>query len=167
MSAYESREPGREIYFEYNTCINVGGGFSMQGETPLRQSEIYAEPMGHLVFIWRIAKGTQPGHVHIRHNIFYEAHCGAAIYSCIDPVDERTFVIDHSCYWQTTGSCLAKLNHRSYRPEEFADYQRETGQDAHSVVADPQFGDAARGDYRLNADSPVPGTGIQARFFSA
>ena len=68
MSAYECREPSREVYFEFNTSLNAGGGFSMQGETPPRQSEIYPQPMGHHVFIWLIEPNTQPGQVYIVNN---------------------------------------------------------------------------------------------------
>lgn len=165
MSAYESREPGKEIYFEHNTCIRAGGGFSMQGEAPPRQSEIYPQPMGHHVFIWRIDKGTQPGHVYIRNNIFFEAEFGAAIYSCIDPLDERTFVIDQNCYWQTSGSLLMKLNNRVYLPSEFVRYQQDTGHDARSIVADPLFVDTV--NYQLHVNSPARGMGVRQTTRSA
>ncbi len=161
MSAYESREPAQEVYFEYNTCINAGGGFSMQGEAPPRQSEIYPQPMGHHVFIWRIEPNTQPGHVYIRYNIFFEAPYGGAIYSVIDPVDERKFVLDNNVYWQTTGSLLNYMGGHSYLPAEFARYQAECQQDPHSQVAEPQFRDAKQGDYRLVTSSPLTGIGMQ------
>lgn len=61
FSAYECREPSQEIYFEYNVSVNAGGGFSPQGEAPPRQSEIYPQPVGHHVFIWKINPHTQPG----------------------------------------------------------------------------------------------------------
>ena len=161
MAAYEAREPAADVYFEYNTCIKSGGGFSMQGETPPRQSEIHPQPMGHHVFIWHIDPGTQPGNVYIRHNIFSEAPYGAAIYSIIDPADERKFVIDHNCYWQTTGTLLIHMAGRSYSPSDFVRYQADCHQDARSLLADPCFIDGQRDDYRLRDDSPCLTMGMQ------
>ena len=95
LSAYESREPGREVYFEYNTCINGGGGFSMQGESPPRKSNPYLQPVGYHVMIWLIDSNTQVGPVYIRHNIFYKSY-GAAISAVIDTTDMRKFVLDQN-----------------------------------------------------------------------
>ena len=134
MSAYECREPSREVYFEHNVCLRSGLGFSPQGEAPPRQSEIWPQPMGHHVFIWRIEPGTQPGAVYIRHNVFEEAPYGSAIYSIIAPEDESRFVLDHNRYRQTTGTNLVHWGGCDYRPEAFDRYQRETGQDRSSVV---------------------------------
>ena len=71
LAAYECREPSREVYFEHNTCINGGGGFSMQGETPPRRSDPYPQPVGYHVLVWMIDADTQPGRVYIRHNVFF------------------------------------------------------------------------------------------------
>ena len=157
MAAYECREPSREVYFEHNTCIRSGGGFSMQGEVPPRQSEIYPQPMGHHVFIWKIEPNTQAGHVYIRHNVFCEAPYGAAIYSIIDPADEGKLVLDDNCYWQAAGEMLMHMGGRSYATSEFSRYQAECGQDGHSLVAEPRFRDEAHGDYRLCEGSPPLG----------
>ena len=162
MAAYECRGPAAcEVYFENNTCIHAGGGFSMQGETPPRQSEIYPQPMGHHVFIWLIEPGTQKGNVYIRHNIFYESPYGAAIYSIIDPLDERKLVIDNNCYWQTTGSLLIRMNHKLYKSSRFSRYQAESGQDQHSILANPLFVNESVLDYRLQKDSLCPDTGMK------
>lgn len=162
MAAYECREPSQEVYFEHNTCINAGGGFSMQGEPPPRRSEIYPQPMGHHVFVWKIDPNTQPGNVYIRHNVFHEAPYGAAIYAIVDSADERKFILDHNDYWQTTGELLIHLSgRRSYPPMEFARYQAECGQDGHSLMAQPLFVDAAGGDYRQRPDSPCLDMGLR------
>lgn len=134
MAAYESREPSRDIFFEHNTCINAGGGFSMQGEAPPRQSEIFPQPMGHHVFLWRIEPGTQPGNITISHNTFDGAPYGSAIYSIIDPRDEISLILDHNHYRQGAGEALIHMGERDYTTAEFADYQRDCSQDAHSTV---------------------------------
>jgi hypothetical protein len=143
MAAYECRGPAAsEVYFENNTCINAGGEFAMQGEPPPRQSEIYPQPMGHHVFIWLIGKDTQKGKVYIRNNIFNEAPNGAAIYSIIDPGDEKQFVIENNCYRQKKGSILMRMNNKLYGPEEFEAYKAETGHDAQSIMEDLLLVDA-------------------------
>ena len=134
LASYECREPSRDIYFENNRCLYAGGGFSMQGEAPPRQSELYPRPVGHHVFIWRIEPNTQAGPVYIRHNEFLEAPYGAAIYSVVDPADERWFHFDHNRYTQTTGELLARLGGRDYRPDAFDRYREDSGQDAHSTL---------------------------------
>ncbi|MBN1346955.1 MAG: right-handed parallel beta-helix repeat-containing protein [Phycisphaerae bacterium] len=186
LAAYECREPSREVYFEYNTCIDGGGGFSMQGEVPPRRSDPYPQPVGYHVFIWMIDAGTQPGNVYVRHNIFRESH-GAAISAIIAPGDERQFVIDHNAYWQTTDNLLIQFVrltegktwaealasmtargqlpiHRSgrlYRPSQFSHYQAACGQDKHSLVSRALFVDEAGGDYRQREGSPCPDMGMR------
>ena len=52
MEQISKRSPGpflpafHHSNFEHNTCINAGGGFSMQGESPPRQSDPYPQPGG-------------------------------------------------------------------------------------------------------------------------
>jgi hypothetical protein len=162
IGPYECRGPAaREIYFENNTCIHAGGELSMQNEPSPRQSEIHPQPMGHHVFIWRIDLPDKMGPIYIRNNIFYEAPHGAAVYSIIDPKDEKHLVLDNNCYWQTTGNILCRLNGKEYRPDDWARYQKECNQDAHSLLADPKFVNSAAGDYRLQKSSPCPNAGRQ------
>ena len=178
LSAYESREPGREVYFEYNTCINSGGGFSMQGESPPRKSNPYPQPVGYHVMIWLIEPNTQAGPIYIRHNIFYKSY-GAAISAVIDSADMRKFVIDQNSYYQPAKNKVFQFCHlakekswseaidsmvstgkmpihedRYYTSKEFPLYQKERGQDKNSRIAKPRFVNENSGDYRQRKDSP-------------
>lgn len=140
MASYECRGPAaHDVYFEQNICVNAGGDLSMQGEPPPRQSEIFPQPMGHHIFIWRIDKGTQTGKVYIRRNIFFEAPHGMAIYSVLEPEDERNFIIDSNCYHQCQGKLIIRWNGRLYDAEQFNIYQAETNNDKTSVMTDPMF----------------------------
>jgi hypothetical protein len=135
MAAYECRGPSaREVYFEGNTCIDAGGGFAMQGEPLPRNSEIYPQPMGHHVFIWRMENvdGKCGIPVYIRNNIFQRAMYGAAIYSIIDLELEKQFVIDNNRYQQEEGSLLMKMNGQLYLTSQFGRYQQESGHDRNS-----------------------------------
>ncbi len=162
MAAYECREPSEEVYFEYNTCIDSGGGFSPQGQPPPRQSEIYPQPMGHHIFIWRIDPGTQPGTVYIRHNLFAAAPFGAMIYSIIDPADEAHFIIDHNAYRRGGGELFMRVGGKNYSPAEFALYQREQQKDQHSLLTDLAFLDAPRGNFSLPKTSSCQAMGVRA-----
>ena len=141
MAAYECRDRiGRDIRFDDNTCIGAGEGFAMQNETPPRRSEIWPQPMGHHVFIWRIDNPTEGGRISMQHNVFCRSPYGAAIYSIIDPEAERQFVIDHNRYYKESDDLLIRMRGKNYALSEFAAYQAETGQDIHSRVEEPGDG---------------------------
>ena len=184
LAAYECREPSREVYFEHNTCVNTGGGFSMQGENPPRRADPYPQPVGYHVWVWMIDPQTQPGPVYIRHNLFCGSF-GAAVCLIVDPADAPKFILDHNAYWQTAGKPLVHVGRgvtnwaetlrgfqaggeplvdwsgHTYAPPEFSRYQAECGQDGHSLVAKPLFLDEARGDYRQRNNSPCRAMGMQ------
>jgi predicted outer membrane repeat protein len=187
LAAYECREPAREVYFENNTCIYSGGGFHMQGESPPRITAIYLRTegdellemvswptpeevklkkltpidVGHHVFVWMIDRGTQPGHVYIRNNIFYETPYGGSFYAIIFQQDLRKFILENNCYWQTTGELLIYMSGQKYSPKEFHHYQDEWGQDLESQIKRPLFVDEANGDYRQLPDSPCHNQGMK------
>ena len=135
MAAYECRGPAaKDVYFENNTCINAGGGFSMQGGGSATAGRIYPEPMGHHVFTWRIDEQLQKGYIYIRNNDFFEAPLGAALYFIIDPEIKEKFVIDNNRYHQTTGTILACIDDKQYMTGDFDLFQKETGYDKHSKI---------------------------------
>ena len=156
MAAYECRGPAaKEVYFENNVCINVGGGFSMQGEEPPRKSEIYPQPMGHHVFIWRMEDKLQEGNIYIRNNIFYEAPYGAAIYSIVSKDIEDKFIIDSNHYFQKSGDLLNRVNDKLYYKNEFDTYIKETNFDKNSTFGEikllsERYDDISKGICDLN-----------------
>ena len=109
LAAYECREPSRDVVFERNTCIDGGGGFSMQGEIPPRRLDPYPQPVGYHVFIWMIDAGTQPGRVFIRDNVFCESY-GAAISAILDPADEHQFMVTANDARQSAGVLRTQLS---------------------------------------------------------
>lgn len=87
MAAFEIRDKiGKNVVFELNVCEGAGRGFSMQGEKPPRMSEIYPEPMGHHIFVWR-AKATEGGQIDVRRNIFRGRPTGENVYIRADSAD--------------------------------------------------------------------------------
>lgn len=135
MAAYEARDMvGYNIHFDNNICIGAGEGFALQNETPPRRSEIWPQPMGHHLFLWRIPQATEGGSISVKGNVFYRAPLGAAIYSIISPEAEAQFEIDSNFYYQTPDELLIHMNGKSYSNTDFDAYRAETGKDMHSML---------------------------------
>ena len=114
MAALELRDiVATGFFFLDNECKNAGCGFAMLGESLPRRSEIWPQPMGHHVFLWRMEKSTENGRVEIRNNIFGMAPVGAAIYSIIAPEAEAQFVIDGNFY-TPNDSLLVRFGGKCY-----------------------------------------------------
>ncbi len=61
--------------------------------------------------------------------------------------------LDHNCWFQPEGTMI-RLKGKSYTQAQFAAYQRATGQETHSLAADPQWADASKLDFHLRPGSP-------------
>ncbi len=127
MAAFEYRDklPIRSR-FENNVCLNAGCGFAMLGETKPRSSEIWPQPMGHHIFLWRIPKATDGGDLTICGNRFGPAPEGAAIYSIISPEAEAQITLRNNQYTPTS-ALLIHFGGKSYT--SLAQYQAQTGAD--------------------------------------
>lgn len=134
MAAYECRDrlPIDALFFE-NLCENAGCGFSSLGETIPRNSEIYPEPMGHHIFIWRINRATEGGELRIFRNVFGNAPHGAATYSTISPEAEMQIYMNKNLYRMEKMQFYCRMGGRNY--DNFVNYQKNTGKDADSVNA--------------------------------
>lgn len=110
MAAYEVRDimPCHTV-FSKNICRDAGVGFAMQGETLPRRSEIWPQPMGHHLFIWRIEHATPNGEIRVEENQFEAAPNGSTLYSIVSPAAEEQFrfsgnrvtpVTAQSFYWK-------------------------------------------------------------------
>ena len=131
MAAFEYRDKlPVNSFFTQNRCMNAGCGFAMLGEVLPRKSEIWPQPMGHHIFLWRIDQATDGGYLEITDNDFGPAPVGAAIYSIISPEAERQIRLDNNRY--TAHSVLLNrfggVNYSS-----LASYSFATGQDRNST----------------------------------
>jgi hypothetical protein len=71
------------------------------------------------------------------------------------------FLLDHNLYWNASGSPVVfpgGLSLEKWQAKE---------QDVHSLIADPKFADAAKCDFRLQADSPAAKIGFEPFDISA
>ena len=99
MAAFEYRDRlPIDSSFTDNICERAGCGFAMRGESLPRLSEIWPEPMGHHIFLWRIKSATEGGSLLISRNRFGSAPVGAAIYSIISPEAEAQIVLRDNLY---------------------------------------------------------------------
>ena len=101
---------------------------------------------------WRWSQEGEPPTVFER-NIIYLTQ-GELFHADGGRTDLRS-MWDHNVFWRTDGEELAFYEHT------FEEWQSK-GMDAHSLVADPQFVDAARHDFRLKPDSPALKLGIHS-----
>ena len=132
MAALELRDiVATGFYFTDNECNNAGCGFAMLGEELPRSSEIWPQPMGHHVFMWRMERATVGGHVEIKNNYFGQAPVGAAIYSIISLDAEAQFVIDENTYTQNK-TLLVRYNGENF--SDFLEYTEKTGNDRNGKV---------------------------------
>ena len=122
MAAYEQRDvlPKYAEFIE-NICIDAGEGFSKQGEIMPRRSEIWPQPMGHHIFLWRISKPTIGGKLIISNNKFLNAPYGAAIYSIIDQTAEKQIHISDNTYYTENDELLNYIGEKNYR--KFEEYR--------------------------------------------
>ena len=98
----------------------------MLGETLPRSSEIWPQPMGHHIFLWRMESATEGGYVEIKNNRFGKAPVGAAIYSIISFDAEAQFAIDGNFYTQNN-KLLVRYNGENF--SNFTEYTEKTGND--------------------------------------
>jgi hypothetical protein len=130
------------VVFEHNTCVGAGRGWG-HAQRP--------DPNGrHVMFYLNSARTTG---VRVRENIFCDA---TESLLRLEPPDWTAggLEMDRNCWWQPGGKVIQWLR-ESWGADRFADYQAKTGQDAHSIVADPRFADAAKLDFRPSPGSPA------------
>lgn len=120
MAAYEIRDKVTyNTVFSGNICEKSGLGISVQSDERPRNSEIYPEPMGHHIFIWRIENKTEGGSIKICDNTFDKANFGSAIYSIIPPLEKGQFLLKNNTFnevypelikWENKYISLDKFN---------------------------------------------------------
>lgn len=133
MAAFEYRDKlPINSSFTGNTCLNAGCGFAMLGEELPRYSEIWPDPMGHHIFMWRIPVATEGGSLVIENNYFGDAPVGAAIYSIISAEAEAQVKLDNNKFTKND-ILLNRWGGVNYN--DLDEYKKATGQDKNSVYA--------------------------------
>lgn len=128
MAAYEQRDRmPKSALFCGNVCLDAGMGFSGNGVVMPRASEIWPEPMGHHIFLWRIPQVQGDEEVHVRNNTFCNAPYGAAVYSIIGQEAEECVELAGNRYYTENSELICRWHATDYRTyEEFASWDRES-----------------------------------------
>ena len=136
----EQKSKTRDILFEHNTCFAAGRGW---GHTQR------PDPNGRHLMFYHNTAATQG--VIVRDNIFCDATD-----SCLRMLNDWTagLVMDRNCWFQPKGELIWFLKSH-FTADQFEDYRMQSGLDAHSIVADPQFRDARALDFRLAPAGPA------------
>jgi hypothetical protein len=138
------------IYFENNTCAYAGLGWA-DGQRTNGEN-------GRNLMFWAQPEGVSVSDFFVRNNIFCESdESGAWIRDPWNGIQNLT--LDYNLYYESDGPFTCYLD-RSYQSWEFALYQSESGKDAHSVLASPQFVDPLNGDFHLQGSSPAIDAGV-------
>ncbi|MCX6901277.1 MAG: right-handed parallel beta-helix repeat-containing protein [Verrucomicrobia bacterium] len=140
---YWNRGPAsvtHNIRFEHNTCVNAGFGWG-HAQRPDRNGR-------HLMFY---SNPAQTSEFYVRDNIF----CNATE-SALRMWNDWTagLTMDRNCWFQR-GDVLMVFLKTPFASVQFAEFRRQSKLDVHSIVADPQFVNADRLDFRLVPDSPA------------
>ncbi len=133
MAAYEQRDVlPMSAEFVSNVCMDAGRGFSHRHTASPRRSEIWPQPMGHHIFLWRIEQPTEGARFIIKRNLFLDAPAGAAIYSIICRAAEAQIDIDENTYHMRERALLNRYYGEDFAT--FADYIAATGKDSRSAA---------------------------------
>lgn len=129
MGAYEGRDiVPINFTFCNNVCLDAGEGFSKNGVTMPRNSEIWPQPMGHHIFLWRMDKATEGGNAEISGNFFGSAPYGGAIYSVMSPEAEAQFKINGNIYAMDRKTLLNRWGEYDYK--NLKEFQQKTEQES-------------------------------------
>ena len=132
-----------DVYFVNNTCMNAGGGWG-HAQRP--------DPNGtHLMFFSNDANTSS---FNVMNNIFYNSTEWGVRWARRDNISD--VFMDNNCWFETSGN-IARIENNYYDYEsQWEEYKATTGQDTHSIAADPLL----EADYTLKDNSPCINAGL-------
>ncbi|MGD8239104.1 MAG: right-handed parallel beta-helix repeat-containing protein [Armatimonadota bacterium] len=159
---------------EHNICVanRTGIAVRMQGPRTFKDidgNEVSYHTKGHVIRRNIAADNVMYQFGLWGDNVFFGPHPSASVGMRGTPLnpDELDLTIDENLYHPHADQglvlwgCPWRAKHKKY--PDLAEFVREHKQDARSLVTDPLFVDAAKGDFRLRRGSPAikPGIGLQ------
>jgi hypothetical protein len=161
-STYNDNINTHDIYFENNTCVNAGKGWSHnQRWGEINEDTSGPNPNGtHFRFEGLDGNSSN---IFIRNNIFYGAT--EMLFWMIFPndvVNNNNITIDYNCYYKTSDEYIgtfadaqAILVYKNF--DSFQEWQAATNKESNSIEADPMFVSSAV--FHLQNESPCIGRG--------
>lgn len=151
------------IYACHTAGITIGGYGLKRGGTKdvtIVNNTLYQDDA------WHTGTGEFQMQYHMRNNIFknnivYIGKYGRAQRSLSGRMDPSTptVTLDHNLYYFPAGPDAVKWAYDGKQYASFQAYQKATGEDQHSIFANPDFVDAANHNFHLQKDSPAIGKG--------
>lgn len=151
------------VYFCHTAGITIGGYDLKRGGThdvTIVNNTLYQDDA------WHTGTGEFQMQYHMRNNIFknnivYVSIYGRAQRTLSGPMQpgEPTVTLDHNLYYFPAGPSAVKWSYNGKDFGSFKDYVKATGQDQHSIFADPQFVHPSDGNFLLQKGSPAIGKG--------
>jgi len=151
---------------EHNTCVANPTGISIREQGPRTFKGVGGEQVSYRVQGVTIRRNIMALNTKYQFglwsdNVFFGPHPSPKVGSRGTPYDpdECAIRLDRNLYWKTGTQQLAlwgcpwRKKHAKY--DDLAAWQRERGQDAHSLLADPLFVGPKAGNWSLQPDSPA------------
>lgn len=153
------------IYFCHTAGITIGGYDAKRGTT---SDSIIVNNTLYKNDAWRTGTGEFQMQFYLRNNIFknniiYVGASGRVLKSIMGRADAGapTVTMDNNVYFFPAGPGAVKWSFDGKDYASFADYVKGTGDDGHSVFADPRFTDPAKHNFHLQSNSPARGGGAK------
>ena len=146
------------VVVENNVMYNTStGGFGQNyGRRNIIRNNIFAfGKQAQIEHAGNMAKAPPGSSYTLERNIFYYRSSENLLRSAWQPRPADKFTIDHNLYWREGGGEL-KFGNRTLKEWQALGFDKE------SIVADPLFVNAAKGDFRLKPGSPAEKIGFQA-----
>jgi len=149
---------GSNIY--YNIVDSCHRSISMLGEGPFSKvrnvhvyNNVFYNPAEYNA---RLTKYCE--NILFKNNIFYS---NSKPHEQIDARSRKGFVSDHNCFFNDYAAAFTWGEVKC----DFSDWKKVSGQDLHSLGADPRFVNAPQGNFHLRKDSPCreAGTSMEAK----
>jgi len=145
-------------------------GFSIGGYDPKRGSTDDTIIVNNTLYkndTWHTGTGEFQMQFHMRNNIFknnivYVGDSGRAMRSRSGRVAPNipTVALDHNLYYYPAGPSAVKWSFNGKDYSSFKSYVKATGNDSHSIFANPQFINPAKRNFHLQSGSPAIGKGV-------
>jgi hypothetical protein len=151
------------IYHSHTAGVSIGGYAPERGRTEhctiinntLYDNDTSGTGAGEFQMQWNMSDNI------FANNIVYAgSRCQFSITKTQVDNHHPPAAIDHNFYYCSAGSAASTWAGFSGTVTGFERYVEATGNDRHSRFLDPQFVDAAAGDFHLRPNSPALGAGI-------
>lgn len=150
------------VYSCHTAGFSIGGYDLKRGTT---EDAIIVNNTLYRNDTWRTGTGEFQMQFYMRNNVFknnivYVGEQGTVMTSRSGRMDGTpTVIIDHNIYYFPSGPKAAKWTYDQRDFSTFEEYVAATGNDQHSLFADPQFVDPASNNFHLQPDSPAHNRG--------